>query len=259
MGPSHAMSGAAAWLAGSLVAEHYGYHQSPGTIAVGTVVCAGAALLPDLDLSGKVTANKGGATVAHTFGVLSLFVAEVVEKLSLGVYNLTKTRKDPDRHNGHRTAVHTFPFALLAWWLTSLTAQHLGRWADLAIVFLMLGLALRGLFAGLAEKLGWAALTMLAAFGSVPLAWFGLPGGQPHPVLGLAVGAGCVVHILGDWITEAGVPILWPILVRGRMWRMSSATSMSAGGKVERWVLRPLLIVTCAGSAIGLVVLPFLT
>src|SRR5204863_241422 len=68
------------------------------------------ALLPDMDLSGRVTTDQGGATVAHTFGVISLFVAECVEKLSLGIYDLTRTRRDPRRDNGHRTFTHTLPF-----------------------------------------------------------------------------------------------------------------------------------------------------
>jgi hypothetical protein len=60
MGPSHALSGAAAWLAGSWALDHFaGYGQSPLAVAVGTTVCAGAALLPDLDLSGRVTRNQG--------------------------------------------------------------------------------------------------------------------------------------------------------------------------------------------------------
>jgi|SRR3954452_4780408 hypothetical protein len=74
MGPSHALSGAA----GSWALDHYArYTQSPLAVAVGTAVCAGGALLPDLDLSGKVTRNRGGATIARTFGVFSLFAAEV--------------------------------------------------------------------------------------------------------------------------------------------------------------------------------------
>ena len=50
-------------------------------------------------LLGQVTSNQGGATVAHTFGVVSLFAAECVEKFSLGVYNVTD-REDGRRHNG---------------------------------------------------------------------------------------------------------------------------------------------------------------
>ena len=51
MGSSHALSGAAAWLAGSWALEASGAinPQTPLELAVGTAVCAGGALLPDLD------------------------------------------------------------------------------------------------------------------------------------------------------------------------------------------------------------------
>src|SRR5688572_2668586 len=108
MGPSHALSGAAVWLAGSWALDFTGvYQQSPLEIAVGTAVCAGAALLPDLDMSGKVTTGEGGATVAQTFGRVSLFAAEVLEKFSSFIYFLTRMKHDPPRDNGHRTLTHT--------------------------------------------------------------------------------------------------------------------------------------------------------
>ena len=84
MGPSHALSGAAAWLAGSWALSQFDhYHQTPLQVAVGTAVCAGGALLPDMDLSGKVTTDQGGATVAHTFGRASLFLAECLRVESI--------------------------------------------------------------------------------------------------------------------------------------------------------------------------------
>src|SRR4051794_22293252 len=112
MGPSHALSGAAVWLAGSWALEATAAinPQTPLELAVGTAVCAGGALLPDLDLSGRVTTGQGGATVAHTFGRVTMFLAEVIEKFSLGVYNVTRLRRDPPRHNGHRTLTHTLVF-----------------------------------------------------------------------------------------------------------------------------------------------------
>ena len=122
------------------------YHQTPLEIAVGTAVCAGAALLPDLDMSGRVISGKGGATVANTFGRVSLFVAEVLEKVSHAVYTLTRMRNDPDRHNGHRTLTHTIPFTVGVGALTTWGCAAGGKWAVIGILFLMLGLALRGLF-----------------------------------------------------------------------------------------------------------------
>lgn len=241
MGPSHALSGAASWLAGSWALDHFaGYEQSPLAVAVGTTVCAGAALLPDLDLSGKVTRNKGGATVARTFGVFSLFAAEVIEKVSLGVYTATKLSRDPRRTNGHRTFTHTLPFAGLVGWGTTTLAATYGKWAVVGIVFFMAGLALRGLFDEWAERAGWLIVTLCSAVIAF-LTAANLPGDRGYPMLGFAVGVGCVVHLLGDMITRNGVPILWPLPTGRRMWRMVSVPdnlAVRVGGKIETIVLR---------------------
>lgn len=247
MGPSHALSGAAVWLTGSWALNQFaGYEQSPLAVAVGTAVCAGGALLPDLDLSGKVTANRGGATVARTFGVVSLFVAEVVEKLSLGVYTATRLSRDPKRENGHRTFTHTLVFAGLVGWGTTALCTKYGKWAVVGLLFFMIGLALRGLFDEWAERAGWVVVTLVAA-GATGYTIANLPAGRGYPMLGLAMGVGCVVHLLGDLITSAGVPLLWPIPTGRRMWRMigvPNAVALKVGGKLELG-LRVAFAVVC--------------
>ncbi|MEU3456162.1 metal-dependent hydrolase [Micromonospora sp. NPDC006766] len=256
MGPSHALSGAAVWLTGSWALDQFAdYHQTPLALAVGTAVCAGGALLPDLDLSGKVTRNQGGATVAHTFGVVSLFVAEVVEKVSLGVYYATKLSKDPRRNNGHRTLTHTLPFAALVGWGTTELCAHYGKWAVVSILFFMIGLALRGLFDKWAERAGWVVVTLASA----AAAWFtfaNLPGDRGYPLIGTAVGVGCVVHVLGDMITRAGVPILWPIPIKRRMWTsfgLPHSIALRTGSKAETVVLRTAMTIVAVLAAVGLV------
>lgn len=255
MGPSHALSGAAVWLAGSWALDKFaGYEQSPLAIAVGTAVCAGGALFPDLDLSGKVTRNKGGATIARTFGVASLFVAEVIEKLSLGVYHATRLSDDPDRENGHRTLTHTLPFAALVGWGTTTLCTAFGKWAVIGILFLMIGLALRGLFDEWAKRAGWVLVTLISA-GAAYYTYLELPGDRGYPMLGLAVGVGCVVHILGDLITSAGVPLLWPIPTGKRMWRMigmPDVLAVKVGGAVEVYVLRGAFTIISLLCAAGL-------
>ncbi len=165
LGPSHALSGAAVWLAGSLALEHFAhFHQNTAAIAIGTAICAGGALAPDLDMSGRVTRNRGGATVAHTFGVVSLFVAECVEKFSLGVYDLTKTRHDPHRHNGHRTFTHTLLFNLALGFGVFEACTHYGKTAVLITLFLAFAFALRGLFPGWSKRAGWIIVTGAAAY-----------------------------------------------------------------------------------------------
>ncbi|MFV2011275.1 MULTISPECIES: metal-dependent hydrolase [unclassified Micromonospora] len=257
MGPSHALSGAAVWLAGSWALDQFaGYEQSPLMIAVGTAVCAGGALFPDLDLSGKVTRNQGGATVARTFGVVSLFVAEVIEKISLGVYYATKLSKDPNRKNGHRTLTHTIPFTVLVGWGTTALCTAYGKWAVIAILFFMIGLALRGLFDEWAKRAGWVIVTLLS-LGAAYFTYLHLPGDRGYPMLGLAMGVGCFVHILGDLITRAGVPILWPIPVSRRMWRMFGPPdrySIRAGSKFEVVVLRGVFSVVSVLAIIGLAI-----
>lgn len=253
MGPSHALSGAAVWLAGSWALDFTGaVDQSPLAIAVGTAVCAGGALLPDMDLSGKVTANKGGATVARTFGVLSLFVAEVIEKVSLGVYTATKLSKDPDRDNGHRTLTHTIPFTVLVGWGTTALCTKYGKWAVIPILFFMMGLALRGVFHEWAQRAGWVIVTLVSA-GATYYAFLSLPADRGYPMLGLAVGVGCFVHLMGDIVTSAGIPLLWPIPTGRRMWRMigvPNAIAVEVGGRVEVLVLRALFaVVTLAAAA----------
>ena len=60
----------------------------------------------------------------------------------------------------------------------------------------------------------------------------------------LAVGVGCFVHMLGDMITSAGVPIFWPIPIGRRMWRMIGVPdkiAVEVGGKVEVVVLRTVV------------------
>ncbi|GLY20299.1 metal-dependent hydrolase [Micromonospora echinospora] len=256
MGPSHALSGAAVWLTGSLALEHFAdYEQSTLALAVGTAVCAGGALFPDLDLSGKVTRNQGGATVARTFGVFSLFVAEVIEKVSLGVYYATKLSRDPKRSNGHRTLTHTIPFTVLVGWGTTALCTAYGKWAVVGILFFMIGLALRGLFDRWAERAGWVIVTLTSAAG----AWYtfaNLPGDRGYPMIGLAMGVGCFVHIIGDMVTKAGVPILWPIPIKRRMWTpigLPNSIALRAGGKTEIVVVRSVLTVVSVLAAIGLV------
>jgi membrane-bound metal-dependent hydrolase YbcI (DUF457 family) len=65
-----------------------------------------------------------------------------------------------------------------------------------------------------------------------------------------------VAHLLGDIITRAGVPILWPIPTGRRMWRMigvPNVFAVSVGGKVETILLRGAFTLICIAAAIGLI------
>ncbi|MGC9665663.1 metal-dependent hydrolase [Planosporangium sp. 12N6] len=253
MGPSHALSGAAGWLVGSLALQQFaGIHQTPVQLAVGTAMCAGGALLPDLDLSGRVTTNQGGATVARTFGVVSLFLAECIEKLSLGIYTMTRGSRDRRRDNGHRTFTHTLPFNVGVGFGVFELCLHFGKPAVLSVLFFTFAMALRGLFEKWAERAGWVIVT-LSAVAATFAAYETLPAGRGYPILGIALGVGGLIHILGDMLTSHGCPVLWPIPTgRGRMWRcfgLPHSMAVKVGGKVEVVVLRTAFTVVSIATA----------
>lgn len=57
-------------------------------------------------------------------------------------------------------------------------------------------------------------------------------------LIGVAVGTGILSHILADACTKAGVPVAWPLMVRGRRWstfRFPGARHMRSGSTLE-WV-----------------------
>lgn len=246
MGPTHAMSGAAVGLAvADLLPLDWGGPTSTPETFTFAAVCAGAALLPDLDTT--------QSTVARSFGPVSTILAKGVDAVSLGFYTLTKGRRDGKRRGGHRTLTHTALFAAgLGVGVSALVVQF-GKPAIIATLFLCLGLALRGLAGELAKEKGWLAVSAVAAVLSA-LTWQWYPTEAGSTGLGIAVALGCATHCVGDAVTKEGVPFLAPFLPLGkqRWWelRLPSFLSIRAGGPFEKVVLGPVLTLTVGLMAV---------
>ncbi|UYP19317.1 metal-dependent hydrolase [Rhodococcus sp. Z13] len=246
MGPTHAVSGA---LVGLIVADllppDWGAPASTAETFAFAAVCSGAALLPDLD-----TAQS---TVARSFGPVSQTLANGIDAVSTGYYSLTKGSRDRKRRGGHRTMTHTALFAALLGVGVSALVARFGREAIIGILFLTLGLALRGLFGSWAKKRGWVVVTLCAAALSI-LSWTWFPSEVASTGLGVAVALGCVTHCLGDAVTKEGIPFLAPFVPwRGQRWweiKLPDALSIRAGGPFEVAVLGPAL--TVAAVAMGI-------
>lgn len=205
---------------------------------------------------------KDGSTVVRALGIVGEAVGKAMNATALLVYNLTKSRRDTDRHSGHRLLTHTAVFAVgLGMW-TSFAASLPGTFTAagrmystgtamaLLIMWSCLHLSLFGLFEKWTKKqrknltlVGVmaisAALTMVTA-AALPAE----AAGGKFWWLGLAVGGGSAVHCLGDAITRAGVPFVWPIPIRGRCWweiQLPSPVAIRAGGRFEHAVLLPAL------------------
>ena len=232
MGHSHAMTGAIAWLALApglaalpLITESSRFIETgimagaltPAEFVAGTLVCAGAAMLPDLD--------HPHATIAQTFGPVTWLLSKGVAWLS----------------GGHRGATHSLLFAIAmgfgAHWLAS--TYPIGR--DIMVV-LLIGLALRAVGIGIpGNKLGSAMVNVGLTAGlyaifmsqNVGYAW-----------LGMAVAIGCLIHVLGDCMTERGCPVLWPLSIKFVLpWKIGIKT----GKTFEQKILAPVLSVAIIG------------
>jgi LexA-binding, inner membrane-associated putative hydrolase len=248
MGPAHSLSGAAAWL-GVGAAAMYDHHPMPWPVlVVGMLLCAGAALGPDLD--------HKPATISRAFGPLSRALCEIVEKLSLGVYHLTRKKGDPRRDGGHRTLTHTWPWAALCGAGSSAAAVYGGRWGVLAVLFVHVVLAIDGLLWWevrghhhfLVWLLGAAGAWFLAGVLAGPgmnQSWLFTQPGQHYLWLGLPVALGSLVHCIGDALTVSGCPVLWPIPIGRKRWYPVGTPHFMrfhAGSWVEVKLLMPLFV-----------------
>ncbi|RAY13261.1 metal-dependent hydrolase [Actinomadura craniellae] len=229
MGQSHALSGAAAWLASVPLLTHepllgsYAVSLTPAQIAGGAVVCAGAAMLPDIDH------HKG--TISNTLGPITRVLTKAVAKAS----------------GGHRQATHSILFAVAMGIASELLATHFvyGWWV---LLFLIVALGLRG--AGIDFKVRGRevyaeTLDALLAAGVVFLLH-----GVDMRFVGYAVFLGCIAHVAGDCLTPRGCPVFWPVKKR-----IGVPLIPRTDGKVERWVIAPLLtlaiVVLSLRSALG--------
>lgn len=198
MGPSHAVTGAAAWLliAGSVPSTLGLIPDVDGpALGVGLIVAAGAALLPDID-------HRNG-TIAHSLPPISTVAARVTEKIS----------------GGHRKGTHSLlglVVATVAAMAAAMFAIPVGGYGTYFVgagmsAVLLASFAIRAMDlvnGRLATWLVSVALALLVTiFGADNWAWF--------PA---AVAVGYAAHLVGDLITVGGIPITWPIVVKSPKW-----------------------------------------
>lgn len=199
MGAHHAVTGSAAWVAvtgtGPLMLGWYPV--SASGLLIGSVVCAGAAMLPDAD-------HQSG-TIATSLPPLSKIVTRAVAHVS----------------GGHRRATHGILAVVAAVGLATLAGLvgletvTFGRVALGAGILSLLLVAYAARVLHLTDGSSWFRSWLIALSVSAlvtlhaPHEWEWLP---------VAVGVGVAVHIAGDLLTTGGVPLLWPWTPRPPRW-----------------------------------------
>lgn len=283
MGRTHALSGLALFAAGSLLVD-----LPTGSVLLGGAVCAGAAVLPDID--------HPGSGISRTFGPITRSLAWVVGKVSGGHRNGTHSALGAALFASTvfvSSAVYTrdrvtlligcgiTAVMLAAGLLTGLLDSTKGRgkkaykqrwhgYASLvvcAIATTGLGVAcyMYGRTAGTVLIGGILVLVLAAAIrplnirgiwddlAPIPIAALLLWQHVDLSVVPYAVTAGVVIHIAGDMITLGGCPLGWPWsqTMRGPKW-------FRTGSSVENRLVAPLLFAVLVG-AVALYVAPIFT
>jgi membrane-bound metal-dependent hydrolase YbcI (DUF457 family) len=211
-----------------------GEHPDAGTVLTFTAVCAGAALLPDLDHPSSMASRR--------FSAASFVASHLVRPLSRVVYDLTRGRRDTGR-GSHRGLTHTVVGAVLLGVAVNLASARFGTPVLVGTLFVCLALAIKGL-----DALVPGPPSLVIAAGLTYGIEYAVPGGTAGTAgwLGTAVTLGMVVHSVGDAITESGAPLLWPLPIRGRRWYPVGSPRplrFRTGGAVEAWLVAPVLTV----------------
>ncbi|MEU6058986.1 metal-dependent hydrolase [Streptomyces sp. NPDC047097] len=248
MGPAHSLSGAAAWLGVGAAAAATGHTMPWPVLLAGALICAGAALAPDLD--------HKSATISRAFGPLSRALCGIVDAISFAVYKITKSKRDARRTGGHRTLTHTAVWAVLIGAGASTLAVEGGRWAVLALLFVHLVLAVEGLLWRAARVSSDVLVWLLGATSAWILAgvldqpgngayWLVTDPELAYAWIGLPIVLGALVHDIGDALTISGCPILWPLPIAGKRWYPLGPPSVlrfRAGSWVELKILMPVFM-----------------
>lgn len=214
MGHTHVISGVALGAATVSVAPVRGLAGQCAWIAV----TAGMAMLPDLD--------HPRSTVARMWGPVTAAVAHGIRWAA----------------RGHRGGTHDIVVAPLAAILvTWLASQH--QWTQGLVLAVATGLVLRSIAFAIPGQDALSAAVNLGLSGAA--AWLFLEHGAAPSWLPWAVGLGVAVHILGDAVTDKGIPrpFSW---VRGRRERLRGGPVRTGGG-LEKFLVGPLLAVVAAG------------
>lgn len=209
MGPTHAMSGAAAGALVAVVTAHFtGTPADATSTLVLSGVTAGAAVLPDLD--------HPSGTAARVLGPVSRLLSVLINRASSMIAEITGARGR--RVGGHRTFTHTLLFAALLAAATWFAVDLGERAVTVGIFAALVLLALHSLARPFART--WGAVgSVVAAVVLTLVVARDMPDMLSAPVMATAVGVGCVVHCLGDAVTRSGVPLFAPFVpVGGDRW-----------------------------------------
>lgn len=209
MNGGHAATGALAGaLTSSTIGALTGAELGVAATAIGALLGAGAALLPDLDADGATAYRSGGPVTA--------VVGETFQWFARTAYRATRLPHDPPGDGEHRGLVHTPVFALIVGLLVGLGAL-ITPWVTTIVLVVVLAPGIGALSRSGPQWVrrrfrthrdgpallaaGLIAIALRASGAMDELGWW----------VGMSITVGMIVHSIGDSATRSGIPWCWPL------------------------------------------------
>lgn len=189
---------------------------------------AGAALVVDLD--------NTASTVRSRLGLIGQGLSFLFRESSRAIQFIIKTKRDDSSPNPHRGFWHSLMGAavlgLLVFWGTTASTEvtlpligaevTVGAIIAFVVASMLFHLTIAGLAGDVLRKLRKTpVIGELAAFaisaGTMAALFIASPV-ENYNWVGFSVFIGAALHILGDALTVAGVPIWFPIPIKGKFW-----------------------------------------
>lgn len=259
MGHTHALSAIAIYLLVAALIPTFLFenilHTDNIFIFVSSIfIISGFALYPDFD--------NTQSTAISVLGIVGKGISALLRSIAVVIYHLIKTNKDEPDPNPHRGFWHTIPGGLSIFLIvllttmidTIITLPIINREVTIGFLFAVFWIfsafkmALAGLFGKLHNKIkrkgfkGEVAITIFAlAFSVVVL--LAAPSTLSYKWIAFVALFGYIIHILGDTLTKAGTPLLWPLKIKGKRWWTIRILGITAGGEIENFVFIPIFIV----------------
>lgn len=253
MGPTHALSALAIALLVAWLASDFMFNTLLGSNNIivfisAVIIIIGASLMPDLDAVNSTSINTLGIAGAILSTGMRAF-SSVIQGLIKGPYD-----KSGDPHRGFW---HTFLAAIfigvIISAITSINIKVMSvanielTVASIVVVFIIyisLQLAMASLAKAFYKKKGSNIIikigTLIISFALLVT----LPKDLSYKWVGVAVSFGWIAHLLGDMMTVAGVPVLFPLKFKGkRWWNFRAPIGIKANGFIENTFLIPIFTI----------------
>lgn len=256
MGPTHALSAIAIYLLIAALIPNILFNNILQTdnifIFIASIfIIAGSAVLPDLD--------NTKSTAISTLGILGKLLSKGMRAFSVMIYFAIKGERDDNNPNPHRGFWHTLVSSLLVLFIVTLTTSLpgsitlpiLNKESKISFlfaciwIFVCLQLSLASLFGQATKKIkknnffGSLFITIVTILVTVSILAFA-PSTLSYSWIGAVMALGYTIHILGDTLTVAGTPLLWPYKNKGKRWWTYRLLKIKAGGPIEYGIFIPL-------------------